>query len=195
MKNLPTLRRIEYDNHENYKYPQLKAGGYKEIGTLHTYELSVPTFDESPVIRKAESKHLQSMINIGLSVFRHSRFYTDPEIPFETAQQVYEARIRNSFLHDIVWVALMGEEVVGFCSLRDNEIELIAVSTAYQGMGVGRRLVESCISFIRARGGGQLKIKTQGSNHAARSLYRKIGFKCTRIQKEFHKHGNVDNAS
>ena len=192
---LPTLRRIEYENHENYRIPTLQAEGYKYIGTLHTYEMDIPSFENSARIRLAESKHLPGIIAVGLSVFRHSRFYTDPQIPFETGQRIYEERIRKSFLHDTVFVALIDTKVVGFCALRENEIELIAVATTHQRHGVGKQLIDRCANLIRARGGGTLKIKTQGSNHAARAFYRKMGFKCTRIQKEFHKHESASNGS
>ena len=131
---------------------------------------------------------IDGAVQVGLSELQHSRLYTDPKIPFEVAQKVYEERIRRAFQTSTVFVALHDSDgVIGFCSLLEDEIELIAVFSGYQGQGVGRRLVESCVDECRRRGFQKLKIKTQGSNRRARNFYEKIGFSRTHIQKDFHR--------
>ena len=132
---------------------------------------------------------IDGAVQVGLSELQHSRLDVDPKIPFEVAQKVYEERIRRAFQTSTVFVALHHKEgVVGFCSLLGDEIELIAVLSDYQGQGIGRRLVDSCVDECRRRGFPTLKIKTQGSNRRARNFYEKLGFKRTNIQKDFHRH-------
>ena len=140
---------------------------------------------------------IDGAVQVGLSELQHSRLYADPKIPFEVAQKVYEKRIHRAFQTSTVFVAIhdievaptpdLIERVIGFCSLLEDEIELIAVASDYQGQGIGRRLVQSCVDECREGGFTRLKIRTQGSNRGARNFYEKLGFERTHIEKDFHK--------
>lgn len=186
---LPILRRIDHKDLDAIN--AVVKDGFDFIGTLHSYELKIPELRSDIHIRRGGDEHLNGAVRVGLSELRHSRFYTDPKIPFEVAQNVYEERIRSAFQTSTVFVALHDREgVIGFCSLLENEIEFIAVASNNQGQGVGRRLVERCVDECRGRGFPTLRIKTQGSNRRARNFYEKLGFRRTHIQKDFHKHEN-----
>ena len=184
---LPILKRIDYKDFDATN-AAIKDGFYF-IGTLHSYKLDIPKIRSDIYIERGNNEHINGTVQIGLSELRHSRFYADPKIPFEVAQKVYEERIRHAFGTSTVFVAVHDRDgVIGFCSLLDDEIELIAVASSYQGQGVGRRLIECCVDECRERGFENLKIRTQGSNRGARDFYEKLGFKRIHIQKDFHKY-------
>ena len=186
---LPILRRI--DRKDLNAINAAVEDGFDFIGTLHSYELKIPELRSDIHIRRGGNEHLNGAVRVGLSELRYSRFYTDPKIPFEVAQKVYEERIRHAFDTSTVFVAIHDPEgVIGFCSLPEDEIELIAVASNYQGQGVGRRLVQSCVDECERHGFPTLRIKTQGSNRRARNFYERLGFRRTHIQKDFHKHEN-----
>ena len=188
------LRRIEHKDTEAIN--AALRDGFECIGTLHSYELNIPNLRSDIHIRRGSNEHLNGAIRIGLSELWHSRLYADPKIPFKTAQNAYQERIRRAFESSIVFVALHYSEVdgysiadvIGFCSLLDDEIELIAVMKDYHRQGIGRLLVERCIDECRQRGIKRLKVKTQGSNRSARNFYETLGFKRTQIERDFHKH-------
>ena len=184
------LRRIDHKDTDSID--KAAADGFNFIGTLHSYELNIPNLCGEIHVRRGSNEHLNGAIRIGLSELRHSRLYTDPKIPFEVAQKIYEDRIRIAFREVPVFVAVHESVgVVGFCSLRDGEITLIAISKYYQRRGIATRLIQGCIDECRSAGLKKLKIATQGSNCPARNLYEKLGFKVTQIEKEFHKHENT----
>ena len=211
---LPILKRIDYRDLE--AIDAAIADGFDFIGTLHSYELDIPELrsdihisrvngggasrldPNANQISQSDDLHpispryqalIDGAVQVGLSELRHSRLYTDPKIPFEMAQKVYEKRIRRAFQTSVVFVVSRDDEgVIGFCSLFDDEIELVAVASEYQRQGIGRRLVQSCIDECKESDFKKLKIKTQGSNRAAGDFYEKLGFKRTRIQKDFHRH-------
>ena len=213
---LPILKRIDYRDLDAIN-AAVKDGFYF-IGTLYSYELDIPEprsdihisrvngggasqldpnakqlgqLEDLHPISSGYQALIDGAVQIGLAELRHSRLYADPKIPFEAAQKVYEERIRRAFQTSTVFVVSRDDEgVIGFCSLSDDEIELVAVASDYQRQGIGRRLVQSCIEECREGGFKKLKIKTQGSNRAAGDFYEKLGFKRTRIQKDFHKHEN-----
>lgn len=190
----PILRRIDHEDTDSVD--RAIADGFNFIGTLHSYELNIPDHGVEIHIKRGANEHLNGAIRIGLSELWHSRLYADSKIPFKMAQNVYEERVRRAFESSVVFVALRYTEVegytitdvIGFCSLLDDEIELIAVMKDYQRQGVGRLLVERCIDECKRRGIKRLQVKTQGSNRSARNFYEKLGFRRTKIEKDFHKH-------
>ena len=185
---LPILRRIDKDDSESIDHAT--ADGFDFIGTLHTYSLDIPIYHFPVEIREARKNDFDEVLAIGLSELRHSRLYMDPKIPFEVAQSVYRDRIKLAFHVSTILVAghIGGEGIVGFCTLLDKEIELIAVKSERQGIGIGRKLIDACIDVSASRGDKTLVVKTQGSNRQARNFYEKCGFNRTQVQKDFHRY-------
>lgn len=59
-------------------------------------------------------------------------------------------------------------------------IENVAVAPAFQGAGLGRRLLAHAASAARAEGLGELRLLTNAAFEANLALYRKLGFTVTR---------------
>jgi ribosomal protein S18 acetylase RimI-like enzyme len=64
------------------------------------------------------------------------------------------------------------------------KLRLLLVEPKARGRGLGRRLVEECIAFARARGYRKLVLWTQSNLAAARAIYRKTGF--SKVKEERH---------
>ena len=185
---LPILRRIDKEDTESVQHAI--EDGFDFIGSLHTYALDIPKYHFPVEIREARKNDFDEVLGIGLSELRHSRLYMDRKIPFEVAQSVYRDRIKLAFRVSTIFVAVHvgGQEIVGFCSLLDKEIELIAVKSERTGIGIGRKLIDTCIDVAASRGDKRLVVKTQGSNVLARNFYEKCGFRRTKIEKDFHRY-------
>ncbi len=52
-----------------------------------------------------------------------------------------------------------------------------------RGLGLGRRLVEACIAFARAKGYCKLVLWTQANLAAARAIYRKAGLRLVKTER------------
>ena len=84
------------------------------------------------------------------------------------------------------WIADMGGERVGCIMLvKDNpkarkadvaRIRLLLLDPRARGMGLGKRLVEECITFSRAKGYRRVTLWTHKELTAARAIYAKLGF-------------------
>jgi ribosomal-protein-alanine N-acetyltransferase len=66
------------------------------------------------------------------------------------------------------------------------ELENIVVAEAARRRGVGETLLRAFIAHARAGRGNRIFLEVRGSNHAARSLYRKAGFEEAGIRKSYY---------
>jgi DNA-binding MarR family transcriptional regulator/predicted GNAT family acetyltransferase len=88
------------------------------------------------------------------------------------------------------WIAERAGTILGsaFIVQQSDEIaklRMVYVEPAARGTGLGRRLVQECIDFARAKGYRTLTLWTNGNLIAARKLYQSLGF--TLIKAEPHR--------
>ncbi|HEY6916374.1 MAG TPA: ribosomal protein S18-alanine N-acetyltransferase [Allosphingosinicella sp.] len=90
-----------------------------------------------------------------------------------------------------VWLSLarMDESAVGFTLsrivLREAELLLIAVRNDYQGLGVGRLLLDNFIAEAKARGATHLHLEVRDGNPALK-LYTDAGFRQIGARKNYY---------
>ncbi|MGC4086433.1 MAG: GNAT family N-acetyltransferase [Polyangiaceae bacterium] len=93
--------------------------------------------------------------------------------------------------HHPTWIALRGEQRVGFAILRPAgreraELLAIAVVETERGRGVGRALIERVEAAARARGAAGITLHTADANVAAIDLFRKRGFRVARHLRRYY---------
>ena len=81
-----------------------------------------------------------------------------------------------------IFVARRGGEVVGTCAIVPHEPEVLelaklVVIPAVQGLGVGRRLVQACLTFARERGARRVMLLSNSRLGSALRLYEGLGFR------------------
>jgi GNAT superfamily N-acetyltransferase len=81
-----------------------------------------------------------------------------------------------------IFVALDGPDVVGVCAAIPwgadaFEVAKLSVAPSAQGQGLGRRLVERCLSFARERGARRMVLVSSTRLVAALKLYESMGFR------------------
>ena len=79
------------------------------------------------------------------------------------------------------WVAVRGEEVLGTCGVFPvgsavYELRKMYLLPASRGLGLGRRLLEVAVAWVRARGGTHLVLDTVEQMASAISFYEAHGF-------------------
>lgn len=118
---------------------------------------------------------------------QHEDHYAKAE-GFDATFGVLVTRIVDDFLtgHDpqdeAGWIAWAGNTRLGsvFCVRLDDEtakLRLFLLTPDARGKGLGRRMLDTCMGFARARGYLRMQLWTHESHRAAGALYARAGWK------------------
>jgi DNA-binding MarR family transcriptional regulator/N-acetylglutamate synthase-like GNAT family acetyltransferase len=132
--------------------------------------------------------------DFGWIVERHAILYRE-EYGWREKFEGVCARIVADFIEHFdpklekCWIAEMAGQRVGCVMLVKDDpkakkadvsrIRLLLLEPQARGRGLGRRLVEECIAFSRAKGYRRVTLWTHKELNAARAIYAKLGFRNT----------------
>jgi DNA-binding MarR family transcriptional regulator/GNAT superfamily N-acetyltransferase len=155
------------------------------MNTIEALLAGEPEADPEIVLRDPEPGDL------GWMVQRHAELYFE-EYGWQGPFEGMCARIVSDFAANFdpklekCWIADMGGEPVGCVMLvKDNprtkkadvsRIRLLLLDPKARGRGLGKRLVEECVTFSRAKGYRRVTLWTHKELTAARAIYAKLGF-------------------
>jgi GNAT superfamily N-acetyltransferase len=101
---------------------------------------------------------------------------------------------------DGVWFARANDQIVGGLLIdgADAQIAILGaklrffiVDPAYQGQGIGNRLLSEAITFCKDRGYKRVYLSTVAGLNAARHLYEKVGFRLSDEKNSSHLTGKI----
>lgn len=115
--------------------------------------------------------------------------------PLTKRQQLYLLDGMQNHPTAMVMFAVVGDKIVGLvtCFVNFSTFSLkkylyihdIIVQKEYRGYGVGRKLMEKCITLAKERGYCKITLEVRDDNVKAKVLYESLGFKDTEPQMHF----------
>lgn len=106
------------------------------------------------------------------------------------SEQAYRAAFEPGAPDRLVLVGEIDEGLCAFLIARftatECELENIVVAPESRRRGIASQLLESLVRNVRGRGAEKILLEVRESNAAARSLYRKLGFKETGRRKIYY---------
>jgi ribosomal protein S18 acetylase RimI-like enzyme len=152
----------------------------------------------SVTIRKAERRDLDALGKLGATLMRvHYAF--DPKrflAAGEGAEKGYASFLGRVLdgSDDAVFVGERDGVVVGYVyaalepmswkELRGPAgfIHDVVVEENARQLGIGRKLMQAAIDWLRSRGAPRVILGTASSNHVAQALFRELGFRSTMVE-------------
>ena len=138
--------------------------------------------------------------DLGWVVMAHGEVY-DEQFGWNTEFEALVARIVADYANDhdptreAAWIAEVDGERAGCIFLVAGDepgvarLRILLVTPTARGLGVGSRLVESCLAFARAAGYRQVTLWTNDVLVSARRIYETFGFTLTE-QQPHHSFGH-----
>ena len=106
---------------------------------------------------------------------------TTPGAPHWTVAQ-YQGMLTTASVTHVVWVAELGERIIGFAVLSvhppDAELESIAVHPTHQGHGYGQALLSAALKHAAGNAITHVHLEVRASSRA-QAFYGRFGFAIT----------------
>jgi ribosomal protein S18 acetylase RimI-like enzyme len=134
----------------------------------------------------------EEIVDIAKKSFNYSRFFNDPKLPQERAENIYLHWTECAFGQESKYFVISEKEgnIAGYILFSINEdssvIELIVVNEKYQGQRVGKSLIHTMESFVIDKGIKKIKVGTQVNNISAAQFYSAMGFKYVSCGSMYH---------
>lgn len=167
--------------------PLKGAGRGRLVAATQTIQqcLSDPDAANSAAQPAVQFRDLQ-IGDVGLITSRHGVLYAK-EHGFDESFELTVAEILLDFQRnrrpnvERAWIACRDQQILGsiFCTHlndQDAKLRLFYLEPEARGLGVGRQMLQLCLSFARDAGYQRLRLWTHESHLAACALYRAMGF-------------------
>ncbi|WP_428910571.1 ribosomal protein S18-alanine N-acetyltransferase [Niallia sp. Krafla_26] len=140
--------------------------------------------ESAVTFRRMEMEDLDQIM-----IIEHESF----TIPW-SKEAFYNELTKNN--HALYIVAVVGEQVVGYCGvwlvLDEAHVTNIAILPQYRGKKIGESLMGTVIETVKERGARTMTLEVRASNVIAQSLYRKFGFQTGGLRKGYYSDNHED---
>ena len=144
-------------------------------------------------IAPIEEKYITSFHSCLDSIARERKYLGIVEAPpLESTQEFVRYNIQNNVAQ---YVALDGEQVVGWCDIRPQKLEGfthcgilgMGLLDGYRGKSYGTKLMDMAIKASKKAGVERIELEVYANNIPAIRLYEKKGFKHEGVKKKARK--------
>ncbi|MGI9247341.1 MAG: GNAT family N-acetyltransferase [Steroidobacteraceae bacterium] len=132
-------------------------------------------------------------------IAREERYLAMLQAPtFTRTRRIVLESLREGAIH---LVALIADEVVGWCDLRPKAAVMLrhsavlgmGVVAEWRGQGLGTRLLASALDMADARGIRRSELVVRADNAPAIALYRRFGFVEEGRCRQYLRHAGIDH--
>lgn len=169
-----------------------ESKGYKCIPSL-ARELYLTEFCEDANIEQKREILEKEGIYTGPMQDKYILSLIDSQEPFNNISMAFEFKSRLAELdYERIRIAAKDGKVIGVCVFGDpygskERFGPFSVDASYQGKGIGKVLLNDCLSAMKERGLEKAWMQWTPLQGAADTLYKRVGFKVTKTYITFSK--------
>ncbi|MCX7735846.1 MAG: GNAT family N-acetyltransferase [Candidatus Kapabacteria bacterium] len=182
---------------KNIKFIELlENSGFHYVDTRVDFLMDLNKTNSTIDFEIATIKDITDVVKIADKLYVLSRFYNS-FFSEERANKLFKLWAEKAVKGEFDNICLKSSddltgEVNGFVTIKyinntEARIGLIGVSKNHLGKGIGTKLINSAVSFLKEKEYEKLYIATQGKNLGALNLYIKSGFKIKSLHNWFYK--------
>jgi GNAT superfamily N-acetyltransferase len=135
--------------------------------------------------RLADASDHEAIRLMAETAFQRTRFHNDRHFDRDRVNAMYANWALNTDAVALVVDTPVGP--AGFVTIGDTHLELIAVEPSQRGHGYGRLLAAGAMTLAHTNGRHELRVVTQGGNHAAQRTFQSVGFTLVDTSLWLHK--------
>lgn len=172
----------------NFRFVEMVLHPYTT--NLHLLELAGDTLE----VQTAKDGDLTNLMEIARTAFSNERFHLDPRIPNGVADKRYVQWVRSCLNHPTQKLLRISErdETIGLfitqesLTLKKVEWLLTAISPSLQGLGYGKRVWRTMLSFYQSKGTQTISTTISARNSRVLNLYSQLQFRFGDPEMTFH---------
>ena len=186
--------------HDRESVVTAEKSGYSFVDMRLTFEsflnsdINIDRKEGFEVI-KGEESDISRLKEIATDIYKHSRYYFDPNFDRDKVITFYTSWVEKAILgtfDDYAYVLYHNTKPIGFCSVKKTrpdtaKIGLFGIDAEYSGQGLAKYLLDVSLSKLKEEGTSYVEVVTQGRNYAAQRLYQRCGFVTKTTELWYHK--------
>ncbi|WP_432664350.1 GNAT family N-acetyltransferase [Wukongibacter baidiensis] len=186
IKISPQKMKIGIHSNKKYLIPFVEESDFK--GVYEAVILRLKSYDDLNEIETHDEISFENLSEKNKMHFKdvhNEGFLNSPNGAMLTDEQIDEMLQKNGEKPNIVKICYMNDEPVGIYELilkrHVGWIEAIAISSKWQGKGLGKLLLKEAVDNLLNIGATEIKLFVISSNEKAYKLYLKYGFEIEKI--------------
>ena len=196
------IRVLEYlcNCHDRESVKAAEGNGFHFVDIRLTFEIKTKALGHEDLPEGftygiAKPEHIEELKRVGSHIYKDSRYYFDGNFGADKVNEFYKGWVEKAVLgtfDHICYCIFKGDRPVGFCTLRYSKadaasIGLVGFSEDFQGLGLGKKLLNYVINECAVNNVKMIFVVTQGRNYMAQRLYQSAGFKTFSTELWYHK--------
>lgn len=181
----------------------LENSGYNLMDSIVTFKTKlnleeITDINDKYTITLLNESDIEDVVNIIDNLYSYGRFFEDENLDNDRANELYKKWIINEIRNinvDVIGIN-DNDKLLGFMSCKyqvnkDDEVEgvisLVGIDNSYQGLGIGKILMNSVLNHFKNKDTKDVYVGTQINNTSAMNFYISNGFRITSSINNFHK--------
>lgn len=186
----------------------LESSGYNLMDSIVTFKIKLNLEEKIDISNKytiilLNESDVEDVVNIIDNLYRHGRFFEDENLDNNRVNELYKLWITNEIKNSKVDVIGIKEndKLLGFISCKyqlnkENKLEgvisLVGIDSSYQGLGIGKILMNSVLNYFKKKNIENVYVGTQINNISAMNFYISNKFRVISSINSFHKWININ---